>query len=107
MDQNLNPNGMMNGVPPVQPIQPTEKTASNKRVGSIIAVLAIVLLLIIGALYFFGQDAEVTPTAEDITSENVIRNDAATTNTEGTASEADAQLESDLEMQLEDVEYSF
>jgi hypothetical protein len=102
MDINTqNSSGMMNGMPP----QPQ----SERKVGPIVGALIIVLILIIAALYFFGQKlntnspATVSPSPE--TSLNQSSNDTAS----AIQAEDDniTTLEQDLDIQLKDVEYSF
>ncbi len=100
MDTNnvQNSSGMMNGMPP------TPAPATEKKVGPIVGVLIIVLMLIIAALYFFGSklntEAPVTTPAEQTTAAN---------NMGATATQADDvnTLQSDLNVQLKDVDYSF
>jgi hypothetical protein len=88
MEQNTNASGMMNGMPPV--------AKENKKVGPILGALVIVLVIIIAALYFFGQKLNTTPVTPEVNTEE----------TTGTSSEA-AVIESDLDAQLKDIDYSF
>lgn len=93
--------GMMNGMPPV--------IKNDKKVGPIIGVLVIVLILIIIALYFFGQrlNTQTPPSAQQRQVpveflDNVIRNESTN------SSSTDVQsIQSDLNVQLKDVDYSF
>ena len=94
-----NSSGMMNGMPPVG--------KNDKKIGPIIGVLVIVLILIIIALYFFGQrlNTQTPPSAQQKqvpAAENVIRNES------DMSSSTDVQsIQSDLNVQLKDVDYSF
>ncbi len=108
MDTNTqNSSGMMNGMPP------TPRT--EKKVGPIAGVLIIVLVLVIAALYFFGQKlntesvpATTVPAATKETSMNTPTTNASQSMT-ATASQPDdvASLQADLNSQLQDVDYSF
>ncbi|HEY4503528.1 MAG TPA: hypothetical protein VJJ28_00225 [Candidatus Paceibacterota bacterium] len=109
MDINTqNSSGMMNGMSP---------TPNNeKKVGPIVGALIIVLILIIAALYFFGQKLNTnipseTPSANEnteISSEQTSLNVPPNSMT-ATATEPDniQSLQSDLDIQLKDVDYSF
>jgi hypothetical protein len=97
MDINTqNSSGMMNGMPP------TPRT--DKKVGPIVGALIIVLVLIIAALYFFGQklNTELAPQESPIT-ESIADNMTAT------ASQADdvSTLEKELSEELPNIDYSF
>lgn len=96
---NQNSSGMMNGIPPVN--------HSEKKVGPIVGALIIVLILIIAALYFFGQKLNTeTPTNEttsgQVSSENANGNVASSA-----ASTSVDALKAELDAQLKDVDYSF
>ena len=96
MDINTqNSSGMMNGMPPTP--------HTEKKVGPIAGALIIVLILIIAALYFFGQklNTESIPatTSAQQTSDAMTASASQTDNT--------ATLEADLNAQLKDVDYSF
>lgn len=90
-----NSSGMMNGIPPIP--------KQDRKIGPIIGVLIIVLVLIIAALYFFGQKLNTTNTEQPAALQ--------TTNTENSASASsstsDAALKADLDAQLKDIDYSF
>lgn len=95
MDINTqNSSGMMNGMPP------TPKT--EKKVGPIVGVLIIVLVLIVAALYFFGQklNTENAPVTSTSTSETSMSANANSANDLAT-------MQADLNSQLKDVDYSF
>lgn len=101
MDINTqNSSGMMNGMPPV--------TESNKKIGPIIGTLVIVIVIIIGALYFFGKrlDSQL-PSTNDTTIP--VRNDSASVIPEATneAVVNEATLDSELDSQLKDIDSSF
>lgn len=85
-----NSSGMMNGIPPV--------AKQDKKVGPIIGVLVIVLVLIIGALWFFGQRLNTSPSAQKA---NVESSASAST-----ANDA-AGIKADLDAQMKDIDYSF
>lgn len=89
-----NSSGMMNGIPPVP--------KPDKKIGPVIGVLVIVLLLIIAALFFFGQNLNTTPVDEPLDQEPVVRNEAGLS-----TSTNEADIEADLDAQLEGVDYSF
>ena len=88
-----NSSGMMNGIPPVP--------KSDKKVGPIIGALVVVLIIIIAALWFFGQKLSTSPETTN-EQQNVIRNEAGLS-----TSTNEADLEADLDAQLEGVDYSF
>lgn len=81
MEPNQNSNNMINGMPP------TPSVNTNKKVGPMIGALVVILVIILAALYFFGKGKTVTEDVND--------------------TQVEAQLESDLEAQLQEVEYSF
>lgn len=102
MDINTqNSSGMMNGMPPVT-------NNEGKKIGPIIGTLVIIIVIIIGALYFFGNrlDSQLPNT-----NENVIpaRNDSADTLPEATNQDVtdEASLDADLDSQLKDIDSSF
>ncbi len=90
-----NSSGMMNGIPPVP--------KSDKKVGPILGALAVVLIIIIAALWFFGQKLDTTSQESDSANqETPVRNEAGLS-----TSTNEADLEADLDAQLQDVDYSF
>lgn len=102
MDINTqNSSGMMNGMPPVT-------NSEGKKIGPIIGTLVIIIVIIIGALYFFGKrlDSQLPNT-----NENAIpaRNDSADTLPAATnqAVTDEASLDADLDSQLKDIDSSF
>ncbi len=101
MEPNTNSSGMMNGLPQV----PKE----NKKIGPILGALAIVLIIIIASLIFFGKklntnsstnrEQPISGTPVDVTSQ---------TGTESQETEdSSAAINSDLDLQLKDIDYSF
>lgn len=105
MDINTqNSSGMMNGMPPVSP--------AEKKVGPIVGVMIIVLILIIAGLYFFGQklnDAKpIGLPPEQQASVNTVRPVDSSVAVADTAQADDiTSLQSDLSVQMQDVDYSF
>lgn len=105
MDINTqNSSGMMNGMPPT--------AHTEKKVGPIVGALIIVLILIIAALYFFGQKLNTESVPQDNTSAQTTSLNTQTRAQEtmaASASQADdiASLQADLNSQLQDVDYSF
>ena len=97
MDINTqNSSGMMNGMPPV--------AHENKKVGPIIGALIVVLILIITALFFFGQRLNTqAPLTTD--TEVPIRNEAAASS--AATSDDSTTLNAELDAQMRDVDYSF
>ncbi len=94
MDINTqNSSGMMNGMPPIK--------QNEKKVGPIIGALIIVLILIIAALYFFGQKLNIEAPAQQTsqTSEENVANSSSSISTDS--------LNSNLDEVLNDVDYSF
>ncbi len=101
MDINTqNSSGMMNGMPPAP--------QTERKVGPIVGALIIVLVLIVAALYFFGQrlntESKVQKTAPteqtsatNSTSASVVTSQPDDVNT----------LQSDLDNQFNNVDYSF
>ena len=101
-NQNQNPNIMMNGIPPM----PKEE----KKIGPIVAVLIAVLALIIVALYFFGKRLNTEPSTNpaNTTEEVVTEENTNEENTANLSSSIDsASIEADLDVQLQDIDYSF
>lgn len=95
MDINTNnSSGMMNGMP--------QAPQSEKKVGPIAGVLIIILVLIIAALYFFGQKLNIDSTPTD----TAQTQDSSMTANAGSADDV-ATLQADLNSQLKDVDYSF
>ena len=101
MEPNTNSSGMMNGLPQV----PKE----DKKIGPILGALAIVLIIIIASLVFFGKklntnsstniEQATTDASADVTSQ---------TGTESQSTEdSSAAIEADLDLQLQDIDYSF
>ncbi len=92
MDINTqNSSGMMNGMPPV--------VKKDRKIGPIIGALVIVLILIITALYFFGQRLNTqAPTSIQNTSQSAAILSSST---------EVKDLQADLDVQLKDVDYSF
>jgi len=97
MEPNINPSGMMNGLPPV----PKE----NKKIGPIIGVLVIVLIIIIGALVFFGKKLNTTPTTD--TNQEPAEVFSNVDSTLPVTEDSSAAIEADLDAQLQDIDYSF
>ena len=100
MDINQNSSGMMNGMPPIN--------HNEKKVGPIVGALIIVLILIIAALYFFGQKLNTESTVPSDTSSQTSM-ETPTNSMTASASQADdvQTLQSDLDNQLKNVDYSF
>jgi hypothetical protein len=101
MEPNINSSGMMNGLPQV----PKE----NKKIGPILGALAIVLIIIIASLIFFGKKLNTNSTAntEQASTENSSKV-MDQTNTESTGVEdSSAAINADLDLQLKDIDYSF
>lgn len=106
MDINTqNSSGMMNGMPPAP--------QTEKKVGPIVGALIIILILIIAALYFFGQrlntEAPIQTPPTDQTSQQTTLNNAPASTQTATATQTDSvsSLQTDLDNQLKDVDYSF
>lgn len=101
MEPNINPSGMMNGLPPV----PKE----NKKIGPIIGVLVIVLIIIVAALVFFGKKLNTTPTTD--TAQNPVENTSGVVENINEVipqtEDNGAAIEADLDAQLQDIDYSF
>ncbi len=96
-----NSSGMMNGMPPAP--------QTEKKVGPIVGVLIIVLVLIVAALYFFGQKLNTDTPARDNTQAMQSTSPLPSETMTASAAQADdtAALEAELEAQLKDVDYSF
>jgi flagellar biogenesis protein FliO len=93
MEPNVqNSSGMMNGIPPVP--------QTNKKLGPVIGALVIVLILIIASIWFFGKNT--TPASDENNQDTVLRNEAGLSN-----STNEADINADLDAQLQDVDYSF
>ena len=88
-----NSSGMMNGIPPV--------AKPERKIGPSVGVLVIVLIIIIGALWFFGQKLN-TNTDQKNDQQSAIRNEAGLS-----TSTNEVDLKTDLDAQLNDVDYSF
>ena len=101
MEPNTNSSGMMNGLPQV----PKE----NKKIGPILGALAIVLIIIIASLIFFGKKLNTNSSANTEQTSTETSTDA--TNQTGTESQgiedSSAAINSDLDLQLKDIDYSF
>ncbi len=102
MDQNTTP--AQN--PLTTPSQMPPQLHQEKRIGPIVGVLIIVLVLILGALYFFSQRLDTTPVVEDQAS---VQTSESNSNMTASAAEADdvTSLQTDLEAEMKDVDYSF
>lgn len=97
-----NSSGMMNGMPPTIQPQP------EKKVGPIVAALIIVLILIIAALYFFGLKLNKSTTSSQPSTQTTATEQASDKNVASVSSLSDIKaMESDLDAQLQDVDYSF
>ena len=102
MDINTqNSSGMMNGMPPTPKIE--------KKVGPIVGALIIVLILIVAALYFFGQKLNTETPVQDTTSMQSVSPSPETANVANASSSLDdiASMQADLNSQLQNVDYSF
>ena len=90
-----NSSGMMNGLPPLN--------KTDRKIGPIVGALVIVLILVIAALYFFGQKLN-TDTANPVAApaSQEPQNAPATT-----SSDSAAAIEADLDAQFRDIDYSF
>lgn len=97
MEPNRNSSGMLNGLP--------RTPGENRKIGPIIGVLVIVLVIIIAALYFFGQKLNTNPTTTEV-SEIPVTTEQTGVQTTNTNDEA-AAINADLDAQLQDVDYSF
>jgi len=93
MEPNQNSNSMLNGLP----LTPKD----NKKIGPIVGALVIVLLIIIGALYFFGQRLNTSATETENAQESTINNDVSANPNDAAA------IEAILDSQLIDIDYSF
>jgi uncharacterized protein YpmB len=94
MDINTkNSSGMMNGMPPVN--------KSQGKIGPIIGVLVIVLIIIVASLYFFGQ--RLNTQSNSNIPKDVILNETVLMSTSTDIN----SIEEDLNVQLNDVDYSF
>lgn len=103
MEPNTNSSGMMNGLPQV----PKE----NKKIGPILGALAIVLIIIIASLIFFGKklNTNSTTNTEQATIETPASADVTSqtgTESQGTG-DSSAAINADLDLQLKDIDYSF
>lgn len=102
MDQNnvQNSSGMMNGMPP--------QVKTEKKVGPIVGALIIILVLIIAALYFFGQKLNTEAPSQELApvGETSMNNSDSMT---ASAAKSDdvTSLEADLNAELKDIDYSF
>lgn len=101
MDINVNnSSGMMNGMP--------RESKGEKKVGPIIAVLVIILVIIIAALYFFGQKLNTQAPLENPKTESQQTLNTNTENQANLSSSTEVEaLQTDLDAQLKDVDYSF
>lgn len=92
---------MLNGLP----LTPKD----NKKVGPIVGVLVIVLVIIIAAIYFFSQKLNTTPAPVENTPAvtNTDTSVQASTTSSVTTSNDAAAIQSDLDNQLKDIDYSF
>ncbi len=100
MEPNTNSSGMMNGLPQV----PKE----NKKIGPILGALAIVLIIIIASLIFFGKKLNTNSSTNTEQSSIETPVDATQTSTESQGIEdSSAAINADLDLQLKDIDYSF
>ena len=101
MEPNTNSSGMMNGLPQV----PKE----NKKIGPILGALAIVLIIIIASLIFFGKKLNTNSSTNTVqTSTETSSGVTSQTGTESQGVEdSSAAINSDLDLQLKDIDYSF
>ncbi len=102
MDINTqNSSGMMNGMPPT--------SHTEKKVGPIVGALIIVLVLIIAALYFFGQKLNTKMAPQDAQTTEQSTSDIPADDMTSAVIQADdiASIEADLGAELQDVDYSF
>lgn len=97
MEPNINSSGMLNNIP----TPPKE----NRKIGPIVGVLVIVLLIIIAALYFLGRGLNTNTQTDTGTQAIEMTNDEA--KTDGIDANTSAAIESDLDAQLKDIDYSF
>lgn len=101
MEPNINSSGMMNGLPQV----PKE----NKKIGPILGALAIVLIIIIASLIFFGKKLNTNSSTN--TEQASTETSTDVTNQTGTESQgiedSSAAINADLDLQLKDIDYSF
>jgi hypothetical protein len=96
MNENQNPNAMLNGMPPM----PQEST--NKK-GLVLIVLVVILLVILGLMYTLkGSNSSINTDTANVPQESTpIRNEGSLQDP------TDAQIQADLDAQLKDVDYSF
>lgn len=95
MDSN-NSSGMMNGIP--------KAPVEQKKIGPVIGILAVVIILIVSALYIFGTKLNTKPA---VNVEPVVQ-ETNTTNTASVSSSIDnSAIQADLDSQLKDIDYSF
>ena len=90
-----NSSGMMNGLPPIK--------REDRKVGPIVGALVIILLIIVGTLYFFGQRLNTQDQAIDTAS---TENSSQLANIDS-VSESLQSIDSELDEQLIDIDYSF
>lgn len=89
-----NSSGMMNGMPPAP--------QSEKKVGPIFAIIIIVILLIIGAFYLFGQKVRTAPVVEQS-----IQTEQPTMTASVIQADDTGSLEAELSAEMKNVDYSF
>lgn len=91
----------MNGMPPTPQVE--------KKVGPIVGALIIVLVLIIAALYFFGQKLNTDSVPVETAPVTQTTPDTSTSAMAANASSADdmTTLQADINAQMQDVDYSF
>jgi hypothetical protein len=101
MEPNTNSSGMMNGLPQV----PKE----NRKIGPILGALAIVLIIIIASLIFFGKKLNTNSSTNiEQTTTDASVDATSQTNTESQGIEdSSAAINADLDLQLKDIDYSF
>ena len=103
MDNTTAPIGTPQGIPtpPQRPVMPTE----HRSIGPIIGTLIIVIVLVIGALYIWGQklnNDDKNKASEPVTTED-YSSDQTAAGINGTF-ESEASLETDLETSLQDID---
>ncbi len=78
----------------------------EKHLGPIFGVLIIVLILIIGALYFLGPKFNAAPAVDEQTSVLPSETNSSMAAAAGEADDVDT-LQADLNAEMKDVDYSF
>jgi hypothetical protein len=94
MESNKNSSGMLNGLP--------QTPRENRKIGPIVGVLVIVLVIIIAGIYFFGKRLNTVNTIDDVpTTIEVPQQQALIENSDIST------INTDLNEQLKDIDYSF